>query len=737
MAANKKSSVINMLIENLKRRLWPFALTLAGLFFSLPIYSLLLTSEWKERLMLGITTLGDVQTEFYKSILSPANVFLVLVIIVLAYINSLNGFSYLQDKNRCDMYCSLPIKRTTLFVENYATGIVMFALPFIVMWLITIIFGFSGGFMTGKILACAIPSLIYFLLIYILNYSFGILAVLLTGNIMVSILASLVFAFYFPMFFYGIESLMSSFFVTCYENPDSFINKWLEFLSPVFIPFKGVSILFESESVTFPGEYVVNMVICAVVSVLLFVLGHYLIRVRKTEVCSHAMAFNATKPVIKVCAMILAGIYGSLLMFYISGKKVGWLLFGLAIALMLAHAICEIIYEFDFKACIKHLFSFATGAVLTVLIIGSFVFDVFSYDKYIPDINKVSYAAISSAELQGSENYILMKDKDRQVLLDGGELDFTKVSYIYGNIFDYRLSHMEVDNAEAFQVLAASGLDWVDRNRYKMIFDNYYDPYAVEAMNPDEASERANITEIIIKWHLNNGRNVYRSYYIDITEGKEFEAFEDIYGTEEYKKGVYRILGADEKEIGNIDLSTPFYNKKLDLSDSEKQRLLKAVCTDINDGNARMLKEEYPIARLNCLPPGNGSMYAESSYSAVIYPSYKNTVSVLRDNGYEIDNNILTDDPSSIVIGQYNEEGDNYDEKEYFNREDIEKIIAASDPSEYLYENYALYKKAYSDINVDVYYEITDRNAGRNSYVNFRMRSDEIPDFLRNDLGLE
>ena len=109
-----KISFFKMVRSDMKRRIWVMALLFLGFFIVLPLGCMLKVGNYQRMLADGGIKAADL-FEMTARYVSADNYLVAAGIIVSAVLAAFTGFSYLQSKNKLDLFHSIPVKRETLF----------------------------------------------------------------------------------------------------------------------------------------------------------------------------------------------------------------------------------------------------------------------------------------------------------------------------------------------------------------------------------------------------------------------------------------------------------------------------------------------------------------------------------------------------------------------------------------------------------------------------------------------
>lgn len=714
-----KNSFISLLYENSKRRLWAIALSILGFIFAFPVYAALMIGTWNERLIDKSTTVKDIIFSYGERVVGPGSFPLFIIVVGLALINGLQSMAHLMNRRELDLYNSIPVKRNKLFSVSYLNGVLIFVLPYFFFLIIALIIGGANGYVTGASVGVAFASFISAVVLYMLIYTIVILACILTGNIIVAIMGSAVMLSWPAFFVYLLNTLQMTFFKTWFDPNinSSFVSVgplyWTPephwYFSPVTLLMRIISEADSLSVLSVPDDLIYIVIISAVITAVLIALCVLLYNKRPSEAAGSAIAFKVTEPVIDIIVTVPAAVFCGMI-FYgsIGNGNYPWMIFGLIAGLLLTHAVIEIVYEFDFKACIHRPVCIAISAVLTVFIMCFFIFDLSGYDRYLPDASDVANAAITSSSLQSS---VTVYGKDNSVMDND----------------TFRLDSMKLKDIDDVNEIAENGIKIC----------------AAEKKDPD-ATEPVTCFIVSIRWKLNSGRSVYRTYTVNSADSSVFKAYSSIYATKEYKDTVYPILTADRSAIKNLYYTSPAGEKKLSLSKTAVDKLLETYRVELYMQSADDLKKEVPIglitSRINIPvtsddPYSNGSSSYNDEYEWYIYPSFTKTIALLKAAGTDVYSYADTSDIDYITITYYTDADSK--SKKYTSADQIKKILDSSVPSDYSYMDSAFYFADDSGYDIEITYKPdADDSADLPATATMVFKKGSVPGFVKTDIPI-
>ncbi len=752
-----KLSFLNLIKENLKHRLWSIAMSILAFFFMFPVFTIMFISSHAENLDVTQTKAAQMKyiIEFFTSYYNLDNTGLKVILTILVVIIAINGFSYLHSKDRVDFYHSLPIKRGSYFSTVYINGLIIILIPYFVFSLISALIAASYSGASGLI-GTALSGFMLHSLLMLMAYSLTIVAVMLTGHMFISILGSLIFFFYLPMVIYLFDGLCNTYLDTYLDIEENI--SYMALHSSV-ITYSLSKVDFNTNPIN-PTSIVITSLLW---SIAFTALGYFLYNKRKSEAATHAMAFNIVKAPIKFLLVIPCALLAAMVFTDISYSfSLPWSLFGLICGLIISHCVIEIIYHFDFKKLFSKKIELLICGIISLAILISFRYDLFSYDSYIPKENDIVGIGITSDRIESNTENLYNKIE----LSDEYNSDYQNIITIQNyNKADYLKSMNYSDK----QFIMSFARHLVNTNQYDI--DNEYDNY----------NDYANIT---VCYHLKNGKHVYRYYssriYTDFAE-----ELDRIHDSKEFKNASYPVLGMDSNSYVSINLysygnTDKFYSRD-DSSDKKysnqyvdkaslkssglKAELIEAYKKELGSLSAETRKNENPICniRFNTEDEDIAALYAykdnfntpilETGYYPV-YPSFTKTIDILKKLGLETDYIYNIDNIKELTIHygdeetmetenvveydymgyehsyEYSEKEMSSPRKEYkvSDKEVIRSILNKAQPYKhdfYYYNDYFI-----SDPSVSISF-VMENNSNDEVYYDMCFKKGEVPEFVQ------
>lgn len=675
------------------QRVWNALTTTIIMLFMLPVAAMAFISMNANTYKYLENSSEFMRLYFRHMVLGVGNGAFFAGMVILAVCLAVGGYDYLFSKSKCDFYHSLPIKRTYLFFANYISGIVTFFVPYLVFTVITFFIGIGNHCILASDIGVVLETFFVNMVSFALLYAVSIMAVMLTGNNFAAVAGAFVFLIYGTMAEALLNMLKGTFYTTysSYEPGADF---------SLICPFSAINKIRDLGGMNYDKPLNVMWLMLIVAGIIVITLiSMWIYNKRPIETAGEAVIFSKIRAVIEVALLVVYGLFGGQAFSEISGNdftmgKVfgtegfSWFVSGAVMVVVIGHIIIQTIFYRDIKALGKNILNPIISIGIMMGICVFFGFDVPGFDKYVPDKNMESMAVVASS-----------------------------IEYS-----DY------IDNSGAYDM---EGTNWRGQGEY--VFENMkFTDIEVSREFVEEAikhtkqyaqlinseSDDENVSGWMYGWidldicvTQKGGNKIYRRYMVNM---KEFiDHYNKIFVSPEYKNGIYQIL--NDSEIcpeDKVVLEYPGEQKMLGTySDSMCQEIVNAYKQDLMNQDIYDIAYNVPLAKIflrhEVNGTGAGDMYdscLEYSY-CYIYPSFENTLAVIKASGYDIYQYMDIDNINSIVVTEYNYEADNPAEEmnvtEYTQRDDIEDILSKAKPEDYVWTNSFLRETEEADISVN------------------------------------
>ena len=716
--------------EEWKRKLWLAALAFLAFFFALPVGMALNLSNTAERYdemvesgQIMLVSRAESLTQTALNYVSASeNGMMIFLVMVSAVVCGAASFSYLHNKKKVDFYHSIPVKRPMIFSVAFLVGILIPAAAYALNLLVAV--GVAAGYSVspGEILPLAAEGWAFHMLYFWFLYSVTVLAMMMTGNLVVGLLGTMVFFLYFPALGAVISGYFSTFFKTYLPLAgERRIMDTLGRISPASLYLMAYNGLQSGEGT---ASLIVASVIAAAAVTALSVL---LYQKRPSEAAGKAMAFPASRPVIRIALVVLLALSGGLFFWSLHSAN-GWAVFGVVTGAVLCHCIVEIIYHFDFRKLFTHKLQLAVCTVASLSVLFCFKNDWLGYDAYLPEADQVAEAAIDLGN-----DYWISYD---QIVRDENGTLVKK----YRSDLDYQFEQMKITDLQPVLEIASKGIE-----------------YSLKEEREDQGEEYW--TVVSIQYTLSNGRKVQRRYNMPLSEA--MDAVKELWQNAQFQEGKYPILsmGAEEAVRAEYRVSSSGTTLQTAAFSSKEQveELLQAYQEELRMLDIETMEKENPVAQIRFLNEAEAA-YADEKrkndeiYDSwvqdcayyPIYPSFTRTLELMEQAGIDPEtvwDNVqveeITIEDSYAVTEKGSSDLSPSSERYVFyqvnfrSQEEIEEILQTA----VLGENFGMNWLAEMEFP-EIYITIRNEN-GSQETVSAKFPKGEIPDFVSQALAAE
>ena len=566
--------------ENHKRRIWVWIVAVLSQLLPYGGITMIYLSRIKNYHANGIyKTAAQFQDALYQAVKDALGFsdHTYGIIILLAALIGMQGFSYLYDRRKVDLYHSVPVTKNSRFAVVYLNGLFIYLVANLAGILFGLAVAASQGAVNGSVLTDVGLAFLWNLVMFLAFYHTMILAVMVTGNWFVTICGFGVIALYEFAVRILIEDLMENFFRTYTDYFHSYGLK-LSVLTDVTINIWTLKNLPDTAA---KAELALPLVgRWALIAAALLLLAYAAYRKRPSEAAGKAIAFPFLEPVIKVAVVIPAALMIGILVYAYSSENEMLMVLGMAVAGVIFCGVAEVLFDFDIRSLFKHLVSSGVALAGILAIFCIFKWDLFGYDSYIPAQNKVESIAIFA---------------------DG----------YYDGYWDENLSYVSDDTyVEEHMFLT-------DTEPVLSLAQNY--------LQTDEATveEMEEPRTVRILYRLRSGREAVRAIRVDFEDPETAALLNRIFQTDAFKKGVFQVM-TDETSYDRVT-GIAYTNGAVRVA-VPKEEVLKLRETWIKD----MEQFDFNFVRNN-LPCGQ--LYLDyDNYSTrrwKVYDSFENTIALL------------------------------------------------------------------------------------------------------------
>lgn len=308
------------------------------------------------------------------------------------------AFSHLTQSRATNGFHALPVRRETIFLTAYLTGLFCQLSTILVTFLlgaaVSAPLHLSFWSVTGAAMGSAMLEAVFF-------YSFAALCMMMTGQI----LAAPVFYFVGNILVPGMEYLLRNFAGNFLYGYSGHTDVALGFLSPPLYMYTEVSIAsietcesdsyyvtayaLEHRSFMILAAYALAGLVIALIALLLY-------RTRKSEMTGSTVAFPWATPIFKYgVAFCTAVALGQFLYYFLFGQyRSGGSdsLPGTILCMVAAGLVGYFVAEMLIKKSFRVFRAGAKGAVIVSLAGVAMSFDLTGYEKHVPDESEIESA---------------------------------------------------------------------------------------------------------------------------------------------------------------------------------------------------------------------------------------------------------------------------------------------------------------------------------------------------------
>ena len=309
------------------------------------------------------------------------------------------AFSHLTQSRATNGFHALPVRRETIFLTSYLTGLFCQLSTILVTFLlgaaVSAPLHLSFWSVTGAAMGSAMLEAVFF-------YSFAVLCMMMTGQI----LAAPVFYFIGNILIPAMEYLLRNFagnFLYGYSGHSDIV---LDFLSPPLYMYTEVDIAsvevyennsyyvtayaLDRRSLMIFAAYALAGLVIALIALLLY-------RTRKSEMTGSTVAFPWATPIFKYgVAFCTAVALGQLLYFFLFGQyrsggsdSLPGTILCMAAAGLVGYFIAEMLIKKSFRVFRTGAKGAAIVALALVLLGVAMSFDLTGYEKHVPDESEI------------------------------------------------------------------------------------------------------------------------------------------------------------------------------------------------------------------------------------------------------------------------------------------------------------------------------------------------------------
>lgn len=420
-----KISSFNIMLEDLRHRIWMLALSCLGSFLAFPVVFLLRNRDFIQRVEYNpysITPDRILPSCYVNFFLHEAAITQGIILFPGAVIVGIFGFRYLYSRRMTDLYHSIPVKRSRLFFLTWLNGLLIWLIPMLLFMGITLLFMLVNLARYGlldkfALVALAAAKMIpVFLICFLIVYHFCLVCAMLSGNAFNALCSSLILGTAAAAI-YGIILMLS---LTCFETFRS-LSLSLEqiawaspLVSPIIIladasSFLPLYFIHSTSILVHPAFFRTG---CILLLLLNLAIACLLYQKRPSELAEHGINNRFLQVCLRFLTTFAASQLGAMLFIVITGKDaVGWYLFGTLLFGILFYCIMNIIMHMNFKSFLAHKLQLGAMLAFSAAFLLTFTMDLTGYDTRLPSKDLIEKASLSYSRYQDSScRYLVEED---------------------------------------------------------------------------------------------------------------------------------------------------------------------------------------------------------------------------------------------------------------------------------------------------------------------------------------
>jgi len=526
------------------------------------------------------------------------------IILFLAAIIAMQGFSYLYDRKKVDVYHSVPVSKNRRFAVVYVNGLMIYLVANLLGMILGMVIAASQGAVNGEVVAQAGLAFVWNLAFFLVYYHLMILAVMLTGNRFVTICMFLMFVLYEAAVYTLINNLKQVFFKTYsgyFLYYDAKLSPLNDYTSNIW-QIKNAAEAVDAAKIAMPlaAKWIgIALVVWAV--------AWFAYRKRPSETAGKAIAHRFLEPVLKVAVAIPVAYLIGQLVYDTSYQNEPLLVLGMLLGGLLVCAAMEVIYDFDIRSLFKHLISSGVALACILAIFCSFKWDLFGYDSYIPEQNKIESIAINA---------------------DGYYDSYWDGAWQYVDEAEYKKENMFLTDAEPVLALAKKA----------------------GQTDEEEMSERHAVQ---ILYRLKSGRQAARMIWADYDDPETEALLNRIFQTDAFKKGTFQGF-TDETSYDHVAAINYSNGAAVGIIPQEDAKALRdAWVKDMGQFDFMLVRHNRPCGLITMAYDADASYITRQYY---VYDSFENTINLLKKREAYYPVELDAADIDSVTVSCYHNE---------------------------------------------------------------------------------
>ena len=316
-------------------------------------------------------------------------------------------YRYLFSRRMVDLFHSVPISRSRLFLVKYLHGLFVWLIPF-ALNVGTVLFFYiirtAGQSFFWKSLGKIILLILLLIFCYLIFYHLFLTAVYLSGNALNMMLNILIIGCTIISMVMLLLSCGECFFETYCFDPPAWVYDILFAASPAVAPFSIYGFLM-SNTLT---KHILMLIISVFSCLFLLCTAWKLCLKRPSELAERGTEGKTYCIISKISTALVCGIAGALFFSSVSAEEqlLAWAIFGALLCSIVAFGALNSIYATTIKSFFKNRLQLIISVTASVLIITTFQQDLLGYDSYLPHKDEIAGMAIYSNQFSDGSSYI-------------------------------------------------------------------------------------------------------------------------------------------------------------------------------------------------------------------------------------------------------------------------------------------------------------------------------------------
>lgn len=506
-----------------------------------------------------------------------------VIVNIFVVVISANLFKAFHNRRSTDLVMSLPIKRSTLFLSNFITGLLVIFVPLFVVTLIS-------GLLCGDILVC----LTYFIAIVpptLFAYAMYSFLAVCCGTVADTVISYAAINVTYPVLLSVIMNLVYNFSAgtadLCYTGLSNLFTKGDPFIHSLLSPSMGIYVC-SSGAYMSDASMVLYCIYSIIFVAVMFAAAVILFKRRKNENVQMGFIFKLPKILIIIISSLACGVYigytasGALSSDVKSGTvQFLWYILFSVVGCIVSYLIITSIYNRGGSGILKSMPCLGASVALSLVIYLLTATGMVSMNIWAPDIKTVAYVSVETSINKNYGNTInefLGEDYSEGVF--EGEMEYydeyydeyiNNSTYYYRTVFDEK-QHMfmsgysrllRLNNKEEIAAVNKLNDELVKEYNEKTPFLRYSNNFWYN-MNTDY---------ICVRYYYNDKSVESRYYSSDLFDTDTIIKYlDEICSGESFKESKFIIQGCGngtELDMSYNNMQAVDENKKIDVSDTE------------------------------------------------------------------------------------------------------------------------------------------------------------------------